>query len=599
MPLVANSRPLPFDLPSEPARTALVLIDFQGDFCHETGSFLAAVGAPSGTRFTRQALPAAREVLRAARRAGIRVVHTLEAHLPDLSDLTPSKDRRSRHADAPHTGVIGRDGGNGRMLVRGSRCNGLMDHVAMTDGEIAIHKPGKGAFCDTELRARLDEWGVTHLIFCGVTTECCVQTTMREANDRGFDSILVEDATASCVPRMKTETIGQVTAFGALVGCSATSHDVVQVLLAISKSPMVSSSCCSPQASPTVASLPVIDVSCLLGTLHRPFAQARRAVNAECLQCARQIDDACRRVGFFYVTGHGLRPPLDAAREFFALDVAAKLRLRAATGEGAGYEPSGAQILDEGRLGDGIDGTTVQVGDRKESFIVGKSVPSQRIDGTTTSSRIEGRWPEESADGPVRPGFRERIVDYHDQCENFLRILLRGTALGLGLAADTFDCFTRDAMTKARLLRYPAFSADPSYAHGAPGCGSHCDWGALTLLAQDDVGGLEVFCDGKWLRAPNREGALLVNVGDMLKLWSGGRYRSAPHRVLRPKSENTERYSIVVFYNCDFDAPIDPNYLLPNTSGAVDSPMVPLTAEQYILERVKGTYGCDNMSNSN
>jgi len=291
------------------------------------------------------------------------------------------------------------------------------------------------------------------------------------------------------------------------------------------------------------------------------------------------------------VTGHGLEDkiPWSDAKDFFTLPDEAKLALRAAAGEGAGYEPSGAQVLDEGRLGQGIDGEqSVSLGDRKESYIFGKSVPSQRLD---ESHRIEGRWPEESVDGPIKIGFKDRLVRYHDECEEFLRTLLRGIALGLGLAADMFDCYTTDSMTKVRLLRYPSYQQDRShYTGGAPGCGSHCDWGALTLLAQDDVGGLEVYCQDKWVPAPNRPGALLINVGDMLQLWTSGRYRSAPHRVMRPTLDDRDRYSIAVFYNCDANAAIDPSYLEPNQRQV---PTRKFTAEQYILERVQGTYSPD------
>lgn len=588
MVTVPNSRPIPFDLPSNVSKIALLMIDFQGDFCDPTQSFIAAMGG--ATEQTPKALQPAANVLAASRKAGIRIIHTLEAHSTDLSDLTVSKDARSR-VD-PNRSVIGAQGGNGRMLTRGSPCNGLMPEVAFVDGDIAIHKPGKGAFCDTELRARLD--GVTHLLFCGVTTECCVQTTMREANDRGFTSLIVVDATASCVPEFHTQTVEQVTAFGAIVGCAASSADVVTALKQVEASASsqghhFNNNNGIPTSLKPPLSLPVIDVRHLVKKLAEPFAPARRAADQECLDCASQIDRACREIGFFYVVGHGIQPPLDRAKQLFDLDLSVKLRLQASAGEGAGYEPSGAQVLDEGRLGDGIDGE-VTLGDRKESYIVGKSAPSQRLDHGDT---IEGRWPEEGETSGGNPsgrtvvpeGFRSALVEYHDSCETFLRTLMRGAALGLGLAADTFDCFTKDAMTKVRLLRYPSPETDLGYSKGAHGCGAHQDWGAFTLLAQDDVGGLEVYCDGKWLSAPNKDGALLVNVGDMMKLWTGERYRSAPHRVVKPSSE---RHSIAVFYNCDHDAPIDPRLLMPNK--VVEATGLTLTAEEYILERVKETY---------
>ena len=578
---VPHSRPISFAFPTDPSQVALLMIDFQGDFCDGEKSFLGGLGATEGAKHTHSVLESASKVLASARAANIRIIHTLEAHLPDLEDLSPSKDRRSRLD--PTKPVIGTDFGNGRALVRGTKCNGLMPEVEFRDGEIAIHKPGKGAFCNTELLSRLE--GVSHLIVAGVTTECCVQTTVREANDRGFDIIVIEDATASCLPEFKTGALDQLTAFGAICSCSCSSVDIIAALdeLAAGSNGMASTQKLTIPSTVNTSGLAVIDVSPLVRNLDQPFASARNAVNAECLACAREIDLACRNIGFFYVKGHGLNVPLQRAKDLFDLPLKEKIKLRAAAGEGAGYEESGAQILDEGRLGDGVDGDASTFGDLKESYIIGKSAPTQRLDH---SHRIEGRWPD-SLDG-----FQEALLAYHDAAEAFLRILLRGVALGLGLAADTFDSFTKDSMTKLRLLRYPP-SANEAYAKGAFGCGAHTDWGALTLLGQDSVGGLEVCVESKdgsihWLAVPNVEGALLVNVGDMLKLWTMGRYKSAPHRVVKPVLEDTIRHSIALFYNCDYDAMINPRLLFPNKE--IQNELPPLTAEEYILERVKETY---------
>lgn len=588
---VPNSWPLGYSLPSDVKKIALLMIDFQGDFCCNSESFIAAMGGPKDLK-TASVLPAAKNLLQAARQAGIHIIHTLEAHRPDLSDLSPSKDMRSRHLEKPNEAVIGADGGNGRMLTRGSPCNGLLPEVAFVDGEVAIHKPGKGAFCDTELRARLD--GVSHVIFAGVTTECCVQTTMREANDRGFYCLVAEDATASVVPEFHDQAIRLITSFGSIIGSAAKVVDIVNSLSDLAASPPSSSVGMGMSMEPSSSTtFPVIDVAPLVKKLNKPFSAARNAVDAECLFVASKIDQACRESGFFYVVGHGLAPPFETAKELFDLDMESKMALRAKAGEGAGYEPSGAQVLDEGRLGDGIDGM-VHFGDRKESYIVGKSAPSQRLG---SSSGVEGQWPAESKPGNthVGEGFRDKMTKYHDSCEQFLRIILRGCALGLGLAADTFDCFTTDAMTKLRLLRYPSPTSDSTYSQGAQGCGAHQDWGALTLLAQDDVGGLEVFSGGEWNSVPHHPGSLLVNVGDMMNMWTSCRYRSAPHRVLVP---NRQRHSIAFFYNCDSDAPIDPRFLMPNmkTESSKRKPGETfLTAEAYILERVNGTYSIEQV----
>lgn len=575
---VTGSRPLKFVLPADASKTALLMIDFQGDFCDDSKGFVAVMGANASDN--RKAMSSARLVLKAARAAGVRVIHTIEAHRPDLRDLSESKFRRSRlKSSVP---VIGEDAGNGRLLIRGSVCNGLCDEVAFIDGEVAIHKPGKGAFCDTELRAWLDYFGVTHLLFCGVTTECCVQTTMREANDRGYDVLVIEDATASCVPCMKQHALSQMLAFGGIVGCGSTSAAVASALARLSPR-MPTAHIMRPVEE---RKLEVIDVSVLvakLGAITNP-CDVRGAVDTEVLRCAQAIDRACRETGFFYVVGHGIeeQAALACARDFFLLDLDAKMQLKASGGEGSGYEPPGSQVLDEGRLGEGVDGAA-RLGDQKESFIIGKSAPSQRA---THDDRIDARWP------PTMPGFKDALLAYHDATELFLgRVLLRAIALGLGLAADTFDFVMKDPMTKVRLLRYPATDSG-LYAGDAPGCGSHTDWGTLTVIAQDDVGGLEVcVAPSYWREVKNVPEALLVNVGDMLSLWTAGRYRSAPHRVLKPKKASTERHSVAVFFNCDHDALIDPRALMPNASAGVPQNAHIFTAEEYILERVKGTYG--------
>ena len=144
------------------------------------------------------------------------MIHTRESHLPDLSDCPPAKRLRGRP-----TLRIGDTGPMGRVLVRGEPGNEIVPELAPIDGEIVIDKPGKGAFHDTGLHETLQEFGITHLVFMGVTTEVCVQTSMREANDRGYDSLLIEDATASYFPAFKQATLDMVCSQGGIVGWTA------------------------------------------------------------------------------------------------------------------------------------------------------------------------------------------------------------------------------------------------------------------------------------------------------------------------------------------------------------------------------------------
>ena len=212
--------PFPFEF--EIARTALVIIDMQRDFV-EPGGF----GASLGNDVTRlQAIiPTVRRVLEAWRAVDGLVVHTRESHLPDLSDCPPSK--RLRGSPALRIGDVGP---MGRVLVVGEPGNRIVPELAPIDGEIVIDKPGKGAFHDTGLHETLQEFGITHLVFMGVTTEVCVQTSMREANDRGYDCLLVEDGTESYFPEFKAATLAMITAQGAIVGWTAPAATLLQGL---------------------------------------------------------------------------------------------------------------------------------------------------------------------------------------------------------------------------------------------------------------------------------------------------------------------------------------------------------------------------------
>jgi nicotinamidase-related amidase len=201
---------LPFAFTFEPAKTALVIIDMQRDFV-EAGGFGASLGNDV-TRLT-AIIPAVAELLAVCRKAGIIVIHTREGHKPDLSDCPPAKRLRG----APSL-RIGDPGPMGRVLITGEPGNDIVPQLAPKPGELVIDKPGKGAFYATPLEQVLRARGITHLVFAGVTTEVCVQTTMREANDRGYDCLLIEEATESYFPEFKSATLEMLRAQGAIVG---------------------------------------------------------------------------------------------------------------------------------------------------------------------------------------------------------------------------------------------------------------------------------------------------------------------------------------------------------------------------------------------
>ncbi len=212
----------PFEYTFDLAHTALVIIDMQRDFI-EPGGFGETLG--NNVALLSAIVPACRSVLLAWREAGGLVVHTREAHQPDLSDCPPAK--RSRGNPSLR---IGDAGPMGRILVRGEAGNQIIPALSPQAGEIVIDKPGKGAFYATPLHRLLQPAGITHLVFMGVTTEVCVQTSMREANDRGYDALLLEDCTESYFPQFKASAIEMIRAQGAIVGWTASSSQLLDAL---------------------------------------------------------------------------------------------------------------------------------------------------------------------------------------------------------------------------------------------------------------------------------------------------------------------------------------------------------------------------------
>jgi nicotinamidase-related amidase len=213
---------LPFAFDFDPGQTALIVIDMQRDFI-EDGGFGASLG--NDVRPLQAIVPTVARLIDGARMAGLPVIHTRECHLPDLSDCPPAKRLRGKPSAR-----IGDPGPMGRILIAGEPGAEIVPALAALPGETVIDKPGKGAFHATPLMEVLTARGITTLLFAGVTTEVCVQTTMREANDRGFDCLLVEDATESYFPEFKAATLAMVRAQGAIVGWTATTEQVRRAL---------------------------------------------------------------------------------------------------------------------------------------------------------------------------------------------------------------------------------------------------------------------------------------------------------------------------------------------------------------------------------
>jgi biuret amidohydrolase len=212
----------PYAFSFNPATTALVIIDMQRDFL-EPGGFGAALGNDVGR--LRSAIAPTARVLQTCRAAGMLVIHTREGHRPDLSDLAPAKRARGKFV----TG-IGDAGPMGRILVRGEPGHDIVPELAPATGEPVIDKPGKGAFFATDLETMLRSRGIAQLIVCGVTTEVCVNTTVREANDRGFDCVVLEDCTGSYFPEFQQAGIAMIKAQGGIFGWVSSSEALIQAL---------------------------------------------------------------------------------------------------------------------------------------------------------------------------------------------------------------------------------------------------------------------------------------------------------------------------------------------------------------------------------
>ena len=215
----------PYEYRFPAGRVALIVIDMQRDFVEE-GGFGSVLG--NDVRPLARIVPTVRRLIDGFRAAHLPIIHTREGHRPDLSDCPPSKRLRGRGALS-----IGDKGPMGRILILGEPGNDFIPELAPMPGELVIPKPGKGAFYATDLEPALKARGITRLVITGVTTEVCVQTTMREANDRGYDCLLVEDGTESYFPEFKKATLDMVRAQDGIVGWTANTDTVLAAIDAV------------------------------------------------------------------------------------------------------------------------------------------------------------------------------------------------------------------------------------------------------------------------------------------------------------------------------------------------------------------------------
>lgn len=259
---------------------------------------------------------------------------------------------------------------------------------------------------------------------------------------------------------------------------------------------------------------------------------------------AREFDRICRDIGFFYLVGHGIAPQrmadmLALAARFFALPEEEKRRYTVGANR-RGYEPFGLQTLD-------FDAPP----DIKESLLIGgNQSPDHPYVREGLANYSPNRWPDDQD----IPGFQRACAAYYTDMLALGRELMAIFATVAGLAEDYFDPMLAEPMATLRLIHYPPQPG--AVQNNQIGCGAHTDWGAVTLLLQDDTGGLEVQdASGEWLYADPLPGAYVVNIGDMMPVWTNGAYFSNPHRV-RNKHPERDRYSLPFFIDPDYHAQV-------------------------------------------
>jgi isopenicillin N synthase-like dioxygenase len=318
--------------------------------------------------------------------------------------------------------------------------------------------------------------------------------------------------------------------------------------------------------------IPVVDLS---GT----FSDEEEPLKA----VAWEIHKACRDTGFFYISNHGIREALieaqfASAKRFFDLPLEDKLAVHLKRSKSAaGYAPIAAQALDSQDVN-----SKASPPDLKESFAFAEEVPD---DHPFAAAGMRGfgnnQWPK------ALPDFREQMLEYQATMRKLGDHVLRLIAISLDLAPGHFAPFYDIPIPNTRLIKYPPQPLDAQF--NQIGAGAHTDWGAITLLSQDSLGGLEVSnISGEWLEAKPLPGTFVVNLGDLMARWTNGLYKSTMHRVRNNRS-NRDRYSVAFFYSPRPTALVT---CLPTCTDENRPPQFrPCTVREHIDEMFRRSYG--------